>query len=125
MIASSRGVVGDIVAWPPSPAITDGVSELGIRQATPSPVPGPRTAIGAPDTAGPPPRGYRCESTRWGNDRAVASKSLTSRTCSKPNAAHSSYGSIVHGQLVSTQRLLSIGPAAASSALDSDRFCRR
>src|SRR5713226_2969008 len=92
----------------------------GTQQATPRPVPGPSTAIGAPDMASPPPSGYKSAAVRCGNDNAVASKSLKRWTFAKPNAAHSSGASIVHGQLVSTQRSLSTGPATASNASGTD-----
>src|SRR5712691_10106155 len=96
----------------------------GTQQATPRPVPGPSTAIGAPDMASPPPSGYKSAAVRCGNDNAVASKSLKRWTFAKPNAAHSSGASIVHGQLVSTQRSLSTGPATASNASGTDN-CRQ
>src|SRR3954468_126222 len=95
----------------------------GTKQATPRPVPGPSTAIGAPDTALPPPSGYKSAAVRCGNDKAVASKSLKIWTFAKPNAAHNSVVSIVHGQLVSTQRSPSTGPATASAASGTD-ICR-
>src|SRR5260221_1261584 len=42
------------------------LSELGTKQATPRPVPGPSTAIGAPNTASPPPTGYKSAAVRRG-----------------------------------------------------------
>src|SRR5258705_3283757 len=95
----------------------------GTKQATPRPVPGPSTAIGAPDTALPPPSGYKSAAVRCGNDKAVASKSLQIWTLAKPNAARSSFASIVHGQFVSTQRYSSTGPATSSNASGTD-ICR-
>src|ERR1700757_5273344 len=74
--------------------------EPGTKQATPRPVPGPSTAIGAPDAASPPPTGYKSAAVRIGNDKAVASKSFKILTFAKLNAAHSSGASIVHSELV-------------------------
>src|SRR5262245_55510670 len=50
--------------------------EPGTKQATPRPLPGPSTAIGAPNTASPPPTGYKSAAVRSGSDKAVASKSI-------------------------------------------------
>src|SRR6266436_5552959 len=74
--------------------------EPGTKQATPRPVPGPSTAIGAPNAASPPPTGYKSAAVRSGNDKAVASKSFKIWTLAKLNAAHSSGASIVHSELV-------------------------
>src|SRR5215831_1924699 len=99
--------------------------EPGTKQATPRPVPGPSTAIGAPNAAAsPPPTGYKSAAVRSGNDKAVASKSFKIWTLAKLNAAHSSGASIVHSELVSTQRLFSTGPATASNASHTDT-CRQ
>src|SRR5438876_4505508 len=94
------------------------------KQATPRPVPGPSTAIGAPNTASPPPTGYKSAAVRNGNDKAVASKSFKIWTFEKLNAPHSSGASIVHAELVSTQRSLSTGPATASNGSHTDT-CRQ
>src|SRR6516164_6617903 len=96
--------------------------EPGTKQATPRPVPGPSTAIGAPNAASPPPTGYKSDAARSGNDKAVASKSFKIWTFAKLNAAHSS--SIAHAELVSTQRSLLTGPATASNASRTDT-CRQ
>src|SRR6266567_3983571 len=98
--------------------------EPGTKQATPRPVPGPSTAIGAPNAASPPPTGYKSAAVRSGNDKAVASKSFKIWTFAKLNAPHSSGASIVHEELVSTQRSLSTGPATASNASHTDA-CRQ
>src|SRR5262249_2484744 len=98
--------------------------EPGTKQATPRPVPGPSTAIGAPNTASPPPIGYKSAAVRSGNDNAVASKSFKMWTFTKLNASHSSDASIVHAELVSTERSLSTGPATASNASHTDT-CRQ
>src|SRR5712691_2685652 len=94
--------------------------EPGTRQATPRPVPGPSTAIGAPHTDSPSPSRYKSAAVRYGKDNAAASKSLQMWIFARPNAAHSSCASIVQGQLVSTQRSSSTGPAAASTASWTD-----
>ena len=115
-----------MVACPPSLAMTNTSGHAGTQQATPRPVPGPSTTMGCPDTAAPPPSGYRSPAVSCGNDRAIASKSFRMRTLAKPNAARSSGASIVQGQLVSTQRSPATGPATASSASGTDtcRQCR-
>src|SRR5262249_30688626 len=100
------------------------VGAPGAKQATPRPVPGPSTAIGAPNTASPPPTGYKSAAVRNGNDKAVASKSFKIWTFAKLNAEHSSSASIVHAELVSTQRSFSTGPATASNASHTDT-CRQ
>src|SRR5262245_47755743 len=106
--------------------MTIGFGDAGTQQATPRPVPGPSTTMGSPDTAALPPSGYRSAAVSCGNDRAIASKSLKIWTFAKPNPALSSGASIVQGQLVSTQRSSTTGPATASSASGTDtrRQCR-
>src|SRR5258708_1643165 len=94
--------------------------ELGTKQPPQRQSPGPSTAIGAPNTASPPPTGYKSAAVRSGNDKAVASKSFKIWTLAKLNAAHSSGASIVHAELMSTQRSLSTGPATASNASRTD-----
>src|SRR5258708_39327981 len=97
---------------------------MGKRQDNPRLVRGPSTAIGAPNTASPSPPGYKSAAVRSGNDKAVASKSFKIWTFAKLNTAHSSGASIVHSELVSTQRLFSTGPATASNASHTDT-CRQ
>src|SRR5262249_59318175 len=100
------------------------VGGRGESQATQGPVPAQSPAIGAPNTASPPPTGYKSAAVRNGNDKAVASKSFKIWTFAKLNAEHSSSASIVHAELVSTQRSFSTGPATASNASHTDT-CRQ
>src|SRR5262249_6749836 len=57
----------------------------GTRPETPSPVPGPRTPIGASAIAMPPPTAKRSSSVNRGRASASAVKSLITSSRSKPN----------------------------------------
>src|SRR5262245_25100695 len=105
--------------------MTTELGNVGTKQATPRPVPGPSTTMGSPETAAPPPSGYRSAAVSCGNDSARALKSLKILTLLKPKPARSSGASIVQGQLVSTQRSLTTGPATARNASGTDTWRQR
>src|SRR6185312_14369620 len=115
MTASSRGEAPASVAWPPS-LVSTAPPPCGSQAATPRPVPGPSTAIGASAAGSPPPIRQRSAPEKCGSAQAIASKSLISRTREKSNAICSSAASTTHGLLVSAQRPPSTTPATASTA---------
>src|SRR6516162_6729804 len=113
----SSAACGPNEACPPSLATTCQRPSAGKSAATPSPVPGPSTTLTPARAATGLPSGRVCAAPSRGSAQAMASKSLSTRSCENPKRlANSRRRNRQPGRLVSAISSPSTGPATASVA---------
>mmetsp|Transcript_11407 Transcript_11407/g.37678 ORF Transcript_11407/g.37678 Transcript_11407/m.37678 type:complete len:278 (+) Transcript_11407:728-1561(+) len=119
--STSSAVRGAQSEWPPSDAnVSYGdPSALAVLKHSPSPVPAPTHAIGAPATLGAACSvTHSLASSSVSSPYPFATKSLTSRTLPMPKRRSSAPPSMTQSRLVKETALRSTGPATARQAAD-------